>query len=136
MATVARIDATAELEDPSVALELAQRQAREGDGEEFARLVEDWHAGRLLVVGIDVAVAFEANGAARRRTRRAAGIWIERDALPSVETQVAEVVPTTLHAIAGELHSEGLDVGADELSRMFVHVELGPRLRAELRSDG
>lgn len=133
MTKVTRIEAVAELEDPTAAVELATRQARDGRDSEFEQLVEEWRTGRVLVVRIDVRVELEGDdGAGRRLERATSGVWLERDDRPHVETQVQEVVPTALEALADDLRAEGIVSGGDQLLGMFVHVELGPALRARL----
>ena len=62
-------------------------------------------------------------------------VWLERDDLPAVEAQVADVAPVVLHALAAELRERGIDVDGDRLDASFLHVELGERLRHAL-ADG
>lgn len=138
MAIVARIDATAELDDPTEAVELARRQAREADQDEFSQLVRDWESGRVVVVAVHVRVELRSeDGKPTRASRRSSGVWLECDIPPRVESQVQEVVPNELESLASELNADGVTVTADELAHMFVHVELGPELRRKLEAgDG
>lgn len=136
MQRVARIEAAVDLEDPSDAVALARRHADDEQDEGFAQLVHDWETGRALVVTVDVAVVVSGDGDAPPRVeRRANGIWIERDIPPQVETQIRDFVPGELASLAADLAGEGVEVRERELAHMFVHVELGEALRAELERD-
>ena len=64
--------------------------------------------------------------------RAIGGVWLEPDAPPRVEEQVADIAPSELEALARELRDQGLTVDEDDLQSSYLHVELGERLRGAL----
>jgi hypothetical protein len=129
---VSRISAVAELDDRPTAGHATRERAAAGDRDN-AWLLDEWRAGRLLLTEVVVTVAAEDEAGQDVTVRRAiAEVWLERDELPRVEEQVADIAPAELDALAGELRTFGLAVDEDELRRSYLHVELGARLRGAL----
>src|SRR3954447_4574725 len=126
---VCRITALAELDDGPSAAGATRERADAGDSDN-AWLLDEWRAGRLLLARVVVTVAAEDDaGEAVTVERAIGGVWLERDAPPHVEEQVAGVAPTELDALAAELRARGMTVAGDDLQASYLHVELGERLR-------
>lgn len=131
MADVVRIEAEAELCEAPEAVAGAERLALEDP--DFDRLLADWRAGRVLLASLNVGLEATAlDGSHVRSGLPVATVWLERDQPPKVEAQVAAEAASCLPDACTELRRHGVLVRADDLLEMFVHVELGPRLRAEL----
>ena len=129
---VCRISAIAELDDRPSAAEATRARARAGDNDN-AWLLEEWKAGRLLLAEVVVKVSAEDDDGHDVTVERSMGeIWLERDELPRVEEQIADIAPAELDALAAELRIHGLSVEDELLQSSYLHVELGERLRLAL----
>jgi len=132
---VVRITAVAELDERPTAAHATRSRADAGD-RDSAWLLEQWQEQRLVLARLNVtALAKDSGGDEISAERVVDDVWLERDDLPAVEAQVADVAPVVLHALAAELRERGIDVDGDRLDASFLHVELGERLRHAL-ADG
>jgi hypothetical protein len=129
---VLRVTALAELDTRPSAAGGNRSRADAGDPEE-AWLLDQWQRRKVLLAKVDVSVvARDARGADVTAQRVIEGVWLERDNLPAVEAQVAEVAPAELPPLAEELRRRGAVVADEELEAGFLHVELGDGLRRAL----
>jgi len=129
---VCRISALAELDERPTAAEATRQRAAAGDSDN-AWLLDEWNAGRLLLAEVIVTVAAADDDGHDVTVRRAIdGVWLEPDAPPRVEEQVAGIAPAELEALAKELCDHGLAVDPDDLQSSYLHVELGERLLGAL----
>jgi hypothetical protein len=126
---VLRVTAVAELDTRPSAAGGNRSRADAGDAEE-AWLLEQWQQRKVL---LDLsAVARDADGGDVSAQRVIEGVWLERDAPPAVEAQVADVAPAELAPLAAELRSRGAIVADEDLEAGFLHVELGEGLKRAL----
>ncbi len=129
---VRRVDALAELDDLPGSAAATRARAAAGD-EDCAWIVHAWQEGRLLLARITVTVCADGAAGEPVEARRVADeIWLERDAPPAVEAQVAEIAPGELPDLARELRDRGARVQEDDIVGSYLHVELGERLRSAL----
>jgi hypothetical protein len=129
---VDRILAIAELDERPDAADGTRARAAGGDHDE-GWILEQWEAGRLLLVQVAV-IATGHDGEAREvQARRVLdGVWLEHDLAPAVEEQIADIAPSALGAVAIDLREHGVQIEGEELERCYMHVELGERLRRAL----
>lgn len=131
--TIERIDVTARLQDPSQALDRAASAARDGD-QSWQQWISDHSEGRALVVGLEVRLTCcDGYGERRVLERRNDGVWLERcDHVPELEAQLQEVAIKDFGSLARELHALGIEVMAERLAEMAMHVEVGEELQSRL----
>jgi hypothetical protein len=129
---VRRIAAVAELDDRPEAAAVTRARAATGDGD-HAWILEQWRSGDLLLARVAVVVdAEDARGIALQVRRCVDDVWLERDTVPGIEEQIAEIAPDALDDLARELHERGVEVDGHALRDGYLHVELGDRLRAAI----
>ena len=129
---ISRIVASADVDEQGEAARAMRARANAGDGDS-AWLLDQWDEGNVVLASIVVTVSARDDGGREvLAERRVHGVWLEREDPPGVETQIAEVAPSELQALAGELRSRGVPAEAESLEASFVHVELSDRLRAAL----
>jgi len=127
-----RIHAVAELDDGTHAGASMRARAQAGDADS-AWMVEQWDTGRLVLARIVLrAYAQDEGGGEVRAERVIEGVWLEREELPRVETEIADVAPSALRALADALREQGVRVDDDALEAAFVHVEVDEALRSAL----
>ena len=104
-----------------------------GGDADSAWLLDEWRAGRVLLVSVTItAAARDAAGAIVAAIAHPEPVWLEVEDLPLVERQVADVCPSELAALATDLGQQGLAFDASHFNEAFIHVELGERLRRTL----
>jgi hypothetical protein len=132
---VHHIKAVAELERRPDAAEPMRARARAGDADS-AWMVEQWERGRLVLAQIVLSACGEdGDGESVLAEHVIHGVWLEREDLPAVEQQVADVAPAELPELADELRRLGVavdDEAAFEAS--YLHIELERTLRDALRA--
>jgi hypothetical protein len=127
---IERLTACVELEEGPDGTEPAGFSA---DGDE-AWLLDQRDRGNLLLARLTLTVtAARGDGGVEEVVAVDHGLWVERAMLPVVEAQVAELAPRDLPALRDQLCERGIAVELRELEDMFIHIELGERIRAELR---
>jgi hypothetical protein len=132
---VHRLTAHARLDDPATALDRARAEAADGD-ESWGQWVNDYERGDAVVISVEVSVEF-GDGAREVVRGRSDGLFVELSPrVPHVERQIAELASGDLVTLADELAALGHRVDVDELSEMYVHVELDPSLREALARRG
>ena len=130
-----RINAVAQLDREPSAGEAMRARAQAGDADS-AWMVEQWDEGRLVLARIVLrACAQDDHGEAVRAERVIEGVWLEREELPRVETEIADVAPSALRALATALREQGVAVDDDMLEASFVHVEIDDALRSALTAS-
>lgn len=121
-----RITAYVRLDDRPAAVFDALDRARSGD-ESWREWVDDYRAGEALVVRLRVEVEFDGPCGRGIVDARNADVWVQRSLHPpEVEAQVQEIVPKDFDAFEAEFARRGIAIGAHDLDRMHVRVELGP----------
>jgi hypothetical protein len=131
MRNVERLRVRVELDDPAPTLEHARAEAEHGD-ESWARWVEEHARGDALVVLLRVSVESSDPEEPLAATVNR-GVLLEADVFPPrVEQQVAEIVSKDYVALAAQLREHGYELDSDDLTDMYVHVELGSDVRRAL----
>jgi hypothetical protein len=129
---IVRITALAELDDRPGAAADTHARASAGDTD-HAWLLDEWQEGRLVLARVNVVVAAEDERGAPHEARGVIeNVWLQPDAPPVVEEQVAAAAPREVHALADRLHEADHPVTGKRLDGFYVHVELGDRLRRAL----
>jgi hypothetical protein len=131
---VQRLSVRAVLDDSTDALAHAKRWADEGD-ESWEQWVVEYHRGDALIVRLELTLEL-ADGDDSVLTASHDGFFIENHPhAPKVEQQIAELAASDLGALAAQLVERGHPVDMQELSTMYVHVELDPEVRHRLRRN-
>ena len=123
-----RIAAEARLDTRPDAADRMQARAACGD-RESALLLEQWRHGHLVLACVVVTICAEDEAGRKVEvTRQLDGVWLERADPPDVESQVADVAPWLLRALADDLRALRIAADDAQLDASFVHVELADEL--------
>ena len=127
---IERISALASAEDaPGTAVAFAREAAAGGD-ESWREWLEQLERGEALTARIRLTVELRDGARRHQVVGQELGAWLELGAHPpSLERQVADVAALGYWAVSQALRERGVEIDADELSAMFVHVELSEELR-------
>lgn len=126
-----RLSAHARLDDSPSVLAHARTEAAAGD-DSWQQWVAEYERGEALILRLELELEFVDETREVLRTTTA-GFFVESDPhLPRIEQQVAELAAGDVAGLAAELARRGRELDAQELSAMYVHVELDEQVRGEL----
>jgi hypothetical protein len=131
---VQRLSVRAVLDDSASALKHAKEWAAEGD-ESWEQWVVEYHRGDALIVRLELRVEL-SDGEDDVVTATRDGFFVENHLhAPKVEQQIAELAAGDFSALAEELAQRGRRIDQQELSTMYVHVELDREVRRRLHGN-
>ncbi len=135
MAFVQRLSARAVLDDSPAALAHAKAEGDAGD-ESWQQWVAEYERGEALILRLELTLEL-GNGPGEVVTTSRDGFFVENHAhAPKVEQQIAELAFGDLTALAAEVTQGRHDLDLDELSAMYVHVELDAEVRRRVNDRG
>jgi hypothetical protein len=131
---IERVDASAWRQDPTEEVRRVREELRDGD-ESWARWLAELERGEAVVASMRVAVHLRLpDGTLRTVEAENHDLWLEVEThAPSLEAQVQDLSSKDAAVLADRLCELGAAITADDLSRMYVHVELAEDLRGLLR---
>lgn len=132
-ARLERIAAYARLDsDPEEELARA-REASEAGDESWDRWIEEVESGDALLVELFITADVRDHADVHRLRGHNRAVWLENDAHPpKVEEQIREIASKDFGSLSRALEGRGVELSPEELTQMFVHVELGDDLRERL----
>jgi hypothetical protein len=128
---VQRLSVRAVLDDSPEALKHAKEWAAEGD-ESWEQWVVEYQRGDALILRLEFTLEL-GGGDEDVVSASLEGFFVENHLhAPKLEQQIAELAAGDLGALADELAKRGHPIDMQELSSMYVHVELDPAVRRRL----
>jgi hypothetical protein len=129
--SIERLSVHARLELSEEAVARAREEAAEGD-ESWEQWVNEYESGDALTVCLDLRMEFVGDRHPPL-TASIGGFFVESDAhKPKVEQQIAELASGEFVALGEQLPPDAGRIDVDELTLMYVHVDLSEDVRTRL----
>lgn len=111
----------------------ATRAAAAAGDESWREWLAEHARGDALLLALHVCAEFRVGDRSGRVALVNDGVWAENDVHPpTVEEQVRELFFKDVSLLSATLSEHGVGVDDEEISRMYVRIELAPPVRAAL----
>jgi rhodanese-related sulfurtransferase len=131
--TIVRLAVLAIFDDSEEVLDRARRDAGAGDPS-WQEWIAEHERGRALILRLRTTAEFARGHVQGRVEILNRDVWVENDQHPPrIEEQVREVAYKDVEPLRAALAERGVEVTAEDLGLMMMHVELADSVLERLR---